>query len=47
MMEDLSFEVTGKLVAASETFVFVNSMGTARRLEVEQKLEFLAVLILD
>ena len=46
-MEDLSFEVTGKPVAESNTFVLVNSVGTARRLEVEQKLELLAILILD
>ena len=45
-MEDLSFEVTGK-PAASNIFVLVISVGTARRLEVEQKLEFLAILILD
>ena len=45
-MENLSFEVTGKPVAESNTFV-VNSVGTARRLEVEQKLESLAILILD
>ena len=31
----LSFEVTGKPVAESNTFVLVNSMGTARLLEVE------------
>ena len=43
----LSFEVTGKFVAESNTFVLVNSVGTARRLEVQQKLEFLANLILD
>ena len=45
-MEVLSFEVTGK-PAASQIFVFINSLGTARRLEVEQKLEFWAILILD
>ena len=43
-MEDLHFEVTGK-PAASNIFVLVNSVGTARQLE--QKLEFLATLILD
>ena len=40
-MEDLSFEVTGKPAVESNTFVLVNSVGTSRRLEVEQKLEFL------
>ena len=44
-MENLSFEVTGKLVAESNTFVLVKSMGGWS--EVEQKLEFLAILILD
>ena len=42
----LSFDVTGKL-AASNIFVFINSMGTARQLEIEQNLEFLAILIRD
>ena len=37
-MEVLSFEVTGKPVAESNTFILVNSVGTARRLEVRQKL---------
>ena len=32
-MEDLSFEVTGTTVAESNTFVLVNSVGTARRLD--------------
>ena len=40
-MEDLSFEVTGKLVAESNIFVLVNSVGTARRLEVGQKMGIL------
>ena len=44
-MENLSFEVKGKLVAESNTFVLVKSMGGWS--EVEQKLEFLAILILD
>ena len=39
-----TFEVTGKLVEESNTFVLVNSLGAERRLEVEQKLEFLAIL---
>ena len=43
-MENLLFEVTGK-PTATNIFVLVNSVGTARRLE--QKLEFLANLILD
>ena len=43
-MEVLPFEVTGK-PAASNIFVLVNSVGTARRLE--QKLEFVAILVLD
>ena len=38
--------VTGKL-AKSNIFVFITSMGTAPRLEIEQKLEFLAIFILD
>ena len=42
----LSFEVTGKPVA-SNIFVFINSVGQARRLEIEPKLEFLAILILE
>ena len=46
-MVDLSFEVTGKSVVESNTFVLVNSVEAARRLEVEQKLDFLAILILD
>ena len=46
-MDDLSFEVIGKLVAESNTFVLVNSVGTARRLAIEQNLETLAILILD
>ena len=33
--------------ATSNIFVFIKSLGTARRLEVEQKLEFLAILILN
>ena len=45
-MEVLSFEVTGK-PAASNIFVFIKLMGTVRRLEVEQKLEFLTILIMD
>ena len=45
-MEDLSFEVTGKLVAESNTFVLVNSLGTARQLKFEQRLELLAIFIL-
>ena len=45
-MEVLPFEVTRK-PAASNIFVLVNPVGLALRLEVEQKLEFLAILILD
>ena len=41
---DLPFEVTEK-TASNNIFVLVNSVGTARR--VEQKLEFLAIFILD
>ena len=37
----------GQNPAACNIFVFINSTGTARRLEAEQKLEFLAILILD
>ena len=36
-MEDLPFEVTGKTVAESNTFV-LQAVGTAPQLEVEQKL---------
>ena len=46
-MENLSSEVTVKPVADSNTSVIVNSVGAARRLEVEQKLELMAILILD
>ena len=45
-MKNLSFKVTGK-PAASNIFVFINSMGTARRLKVERKLELLAIFILE
>ena len=45
-MEDISSEVTGK-PEASSIFVFVIFLGSTPRLEVEQKLEFLANLILD
>ena len=46
-MENLSFEDSGKFVAESNTFVIPKAVGAARRLEVEQKLEFLAILIMD
>ena len=46
-MDNFSFELTGNPVAESNTFVFVKSMGATRWLEVEQKLEFLAILVLD
>ena len=36
-MEDSSFEETGKPVAEANTFVLVNSVGAARRLEVSRK----------
>ena len=43
-MEVLSFEVTGKPAASN---IFINTKETARRSEVEQKLEFLAIFNLD